>query len=399
MTRVSVVTTLLVVVVIAAISLAYGQMGGPPDCVESEGTEDVRPLVTANNRFALDVLKEQVKERPGENVFFSPLSISLALLMTYNGAAGATQETMAETLGVGELDRQAVNGAAAALLRALCEFRPDVELDVANSIWAKKGVAFRDDFVATNRDYYGARTTALDFGDPASLKTINRWVSDRTRGKIEKIIYQIKPSSMMFLINAIYFKGTWLDEFRVKDTGVVAHLMMARSGEYPHLEGDGFQAVKLPYVKREIGLYLFLPNTDTVLDQFLDRLEQQSLETWLDEFLRREGEVVIPRFKIEYESELNETLATLGIGIAFGPAADFSGMTGAQGPFISNVRHKAVIEVNEEGTEAAAATAIETVIGGDSRPPFKLVADRPFFFVIRDDSTGTLLFAGVLREP
>ena len=212
----------------------------------------------------------------------------------------------------------------------------------------------------------------------------------------------------MFLINAIYFKGTWLVEFRPEDTverpfhleegGVQPHPMMAQSGKFSYLEGDGFQAVKLPYVNPEIGLYIFLPNTDTTLDRFLDGLGHQDLEAWMRDFARREGEVVLPRFKMEYESELNETLGALGMGIAFGSTADFSGIAGDQGLFISRVRHKAVIEVNEEGTEAAAATAV-TVIAGLDENAFKLVADRPFFFAIRDDSMGALLFAGLLREP
>ena len=412
MKRASLVATLFVAAVIAAVTLASGQESGPLDCGEAEGTEDVHPLVTANNGFAIDILKEQVRERPGENVFFSPLSISLALLMTYNGASGATQEAMAVTLGVGELDRQAVNSAVVGLLHKFSELGPEVQLNIANSIWAKKGVRFREDFLGTNMEYYCAQTTALDFGNPASLKTINGWVSDRTQGKIDSIIDRISPLHVMFLINAIYFNGTWLDEFRPEDTadrpfhledgGTEPHPMMTRSGKYSYLKGGGFQAVKLPYLKREIGMYIFLPTTNTTLDQFLHGLEQKSLETWLDKFVHREGEVVIPRFEMEYESELNETLAALGMDIAFGPGADFSGMTGERGLFIDYVKHKAVLEVDEEGTEAAAVTVVAMAVASaisPAPPPFKLVADRPFFFVIRDDSTGTLLFAGVLREP
>ena len=378
------------------------------DCGQAEPMEKGDPLIAANNEFAFDLLHELAEERPGENIFFSPLSVSLALMMTYNGAAGGTRDAMAETLGVGAMSRDEVNLAAAGLLRSLCEFNPEVALDIANSLWARRGVSFKDDFLHRNLDFYGARTEALDFDDPASLDIINGWVSDATMGKIDAIIDEITPEQVLFLINAIYFYGTWLDEFKLENTidrafhlesGTTKdHPMMARSGRYRYVEDAGFQAAKLPYVKDEIGMYVFVPS-DSTLVAFLDALNGERFDDMIARFSRRDGEVVIPRFKMEYEAKLNDALTRLGMGVAFGDA-DFSDM-GDLGLFIDYVKHKAIVEVNEEGTEAAAVTAVAmaSALSIGQPPPFRLVADRPFFFAIRDDSTGTLLFAGVLYEP
>ena len=343
----------------------------------------------------------------GENVFISPLSVAMALAMTYNGAAGETQEAMALALRLGELELGEVNGANAALLQMLDGLNPDIEINIANSLWACQGVDFSADFLGRNGEFYRAQVTSLDFADPGAVDTINGWVDDSTNGKIDSIIDRIIPNHVLFLINAIYFNGTWLvpfDEgnttervFHLADGSEKQHAMMSRSGKFRYLRGEGFQALKLPYQKPQVGMYVFLPDPDSDLDEFLENLTAEKWELWLSQFDRAEGDVVLPRFKMEYEARLNDPLTALGMGIAIGGGADFSAM-GSGDLFIDSVFHKAVVEVNEVGTEAAAATVVVTATSMAAFR-FDFIVDRPFFFALHDDLTETVLFMGAVYEP
>jgi serpin B len=286
-------------------------------------------------------------------------------------------------------------------------------MDIANSLWGRQGFPFSDRFIETNREYYKARITTLDFNSPDAPNTINRWVSDATRGKIDKIVDQIPPEIVLHLINAIYFKGTWTIEFdpsRTRDQdfhpsrGAKTTVpMMSHSGSYRYYSEDGFQAIRLPYGAGDLAMYVFLPDETAGLADFLAGLDETVWGRWMAAFRRKDGDVMLPRFKIEYKCLLNAALREMGMGIAFeGGQADFSGMTTAAADlYISKVVHKAVVEVNEEGTEAAAVTDIS--IGVTSALPdnerFLFVADHPFFFAIHDDRTGSLLFVGILNNP
>lgn len=365
-------------------------------------------LISANTEFGFNLFAEIIEQDTGENVFISPLSVSTALAMTYNGAAGETQQAMAKALRLEGMDLGEVNRASAALLRSLGGLNPEVELNIANSLWTRQGVEFRPDFLERNREHFGAEIASLDFNDPKAKQTINQWVDTNTKGKIDKIIEQIEPNDVMFLINAIYFNGTWLFPFdKEKTTERVFHLpdgtqkqhpMMSQPGKYLYLKGENFQAVKLPYRKPQIGMYVFLPDPDSSLEEFLSGLNAQDWETWMSQFKEGGGDIVLPRFKLEYESKLNDALKALGMGIAFGGSADFSAMSPGPGLYIDRVKHKAVVDVNEEGTEAAAVTMVVMAV---SAPifSFDFVVDRPFFFVIRDENTGTVLFMGAVFKP
>ena len=373
------------------------------DVLETIDDPDVSSVASANTRFGFKLLQDLREREPGANIFISPLSISIALTMTYNGAAGETEHAMAEVLEIGGLDRDTVNHSNAALRNSLEDPDPKVEISIANSIWSRQGVEFNPDFLERNRVFFGAEVASLDFSALEATEIINEWVNTNTNGKIEKIVDRINPQTLLFLINAIYFKGNWQDEFNKSMTRQgIFHLsdgnekrveMMRREGEYPYFRGENFEATSLPYGDGRLGMYIFLPNRDSNLNKFLGNLNAGNWGDWISQFQDRRHDMMLPRFKLEYEVSLNDTLEALGMGIAFGSGADFSGM----GPslFISEVKHKTFVEVNEEGTEAAAVTA---VVGVKSVPSVFRV-DRPFFFAIYDTETETVLFMGVVTEP
>lgn len=366
---------------------------------------DTTELVSANTRFGFKLLAEVYKQDAGKNIFISPLSISIALSMTYNGAAGETQQAMAETLELEEMDLEEVNQANAELRADLETSDPKVELTIANSLWARKGFEFNPDFLNRNQQFFDAKITTLDFSDPKATEIINQWVNANTKGKIEKIVEGIDPQTVMFLINAIYFKGTWKLKFDKSETrDGVFHLsdgtqkqvqMMFRDGGYPYYEGENFEAAKLPYGDGQVNMYIFLPHRSSNLNEFLKNLNTKNWTRWVSRFreVADDSEIMLPRFKLEYETSLNDALKALGMEAAFDNRANFDGM--APGLFISEVRHKAIVEVNEEGTEAAAVTTVR--VGECAAPIF--IVDRPFFFAIRDDWTGTMLFMGIVMEP
>jgi serpin B len=262
-----------------------------------------------------------------------------------------------------------------------------------------------------NQQFYKAQITELDFRQPQAAGKINRWVKQQTRGKISQIVDQVQPNLVLLLLNAVYFKGTWSEGF---DTAATVnhpftlanstrkqHPMMTQTGEYDYYETTQFQAVSLPYGKGRFSLYLFLPKSKSNLSSFYRDLTAANWNQWMNKFQNRPGSIQIPKFKLEYNLNLNNALKALGMDIAFdGNKADFSGMS--QGKLaIDQVRHKTFVEVNEVGTEAAAATSVEMIVTSTQFPPepFKLVADRPFFFAIRDNETGTLLFMGSMTNP
>ena len=390
---------------------------GAAGCQFGRGTTFAEPadhvdprLVEANTGFAFDLFHALAEESPGENIFISPASVSLALAMTYNGAAGETAAAMAGVLGFEEMTLEEINAAFADLRTILQNPDPKIELALANSLWARQGKDFYEDFLQRNREYYEAEVTALDFDLPDAADTMNRWVEEQTRGKITDLIEPpIDPLTILFLINAIYFNADWAEPFDPEQTREIPfylpggstkqHPVMFREGEFKGLVGEGFQAVGLPYGENgRISMYLFLPDPDQTLESFYERLTPAQWNSWLESFRETDGYVGLPRFKFEYESSLNDVLEGLGMEVAFDDAAaDFSGMRPTPPRlYIAEVKHKSFVEVNEKGTEAAAATS---VVIQDSDSGFYMVMDRPFFFSIVDNKTGSILFMGSVIDP
>jgi serpin B len=380
--------------------------GLPRDLSVAEGN-----LIDADNQFALKLFREIAEAEDDRNVFVSPLSVAMALGMTYNGADGSTREAMQQVLELQGMSLEEVNQSYRDLIDLLRNLDPRVEFVLANSIWYRNTLTFEPAFIDLNRQYFDAEVSALDFSDPAASQTINAWVQDKTQGKIDKIVPdQIPWDVIMYLINAIYFKGDWTYQFDKSRTAPApftladgAHTtveMMSHGTEVPvsMASGDGFQVLDLPYGGQAFSMTVVLPNAPGDVAAVVDRLSQGDLHSSIAALHETEIHVSLPKFTLEYEITLNEVLKSLGMGIAFSAdSADFSNMyTGPGNAYITNVKHKTFVDVDEEGTEAAAATSVE--IGLTSAPPV-FVVDRPFVFVIREKFSGTILFMGRVMDP
>lgn len=366
----------------------------------------------ANTQFGFNLFNTLWETEQNQNIFISPFSISVALAMTLNGAASETEQAMIDTLQLQDIDTNSINSSYAQLQQTLRTSDPKVTLTIANSLWGNQGIQFTPDFLQRNTQFFNAEISILDFLDPSSLTAINQWVNDNTNGKIPKILDEIDSNAVLFLINAIYFKGAWQTEFDPAHTRDGAfHLtngskkqvpMMFRSGRYSHYRGDAFQAVNLPYGNGRISMYIFLPARNSNLNAFLETLNTENWENWMSQFREQELSLRMPKFKLEYGTkELNDALTALGMGIAFDQSrSDFSRMVSLEdlgaNLYIDKVSHKTFIEVNEEGTEAAAVTVVGIV--KTSLPP-QFTVDRPFFFAIHDNETKTVLFMGTVVEP
>ena len=364
-------------------------------------------------QFAFKLFAELTKSNKEQNVLVSPTSVALALALAYNGARGETARAIARTLELGEISLDALNRANAALIESLRALDPHVALAIANSLWAQQDISFAPDFLKNNQDFYHAEIATLDFGNASAVATINAWVERNTGGKIEKILDQIDRSAVMFLINAIYFKGRWSKPFDPRRSREMpfmlsggrqhSHPMMAQTGKFDYYAIQGFQAISLPYGAGRASMYIFLPEQRSSLRAFRRELTYKSWEVWLRHFRPAEGTIVLPRFKLAYEATLNDALKALGMGIAFDQRrADFGGMIADSKPSVNidEIKHKTFVEVNEEGTEAAAVTSIG-MIRTTMAPQrnFSMIVDRPFFCAIRDNQTGALLFMGAITDP
>ncbi|NET33550.1 MAG: serpin family protein [Cyanothece sp. SIO1E1] len=394
-----------------------------PELIDSSGAPEaplnVSPLTTdtnlvqASTRFGFKLFSKVLEQSPDENVFISPTSVAIALTMLYNGAEGETQQAMAQALELNDISLEDANQAIANLQSDLEDADPEVvKLSIANSLWAKQGIPFKPAFLTRNQNFFSAKITHLDFRDPSAPNTINKWVDQKTEGRINQVINEIDPEALLFLVNAIYFKGSWSQEFDAKETvdrpfyrldgTQKQHPMMSQSGEYKYLETEQFQAVSLPYGSGRLSMYIFLPKQDSTLPEFQTNLNAQTWSAWITQFQQREGSIQLPRFQLNYSVGLNAPLEDMGMGIAFdAERANFNGISPVQ-TLVNRVQHKTFLEVNEVGTEAAGVTSIQigiTSVPVDPPPPFRMVIDRPFFSAIRDNQTGAVLFMGSIIEP
>lgn len=401
---------------IAAVSLLAGCTAGPAQSGQTNPVLNqsfdqhkiIREAVEGNSRFAFESFKQLDKEDREQNILISPLSISTALAMTYQGAGTTTKEAMAGVLGYTGIEDAQLKESYRNLIPYLNGLDDKVELNISNSLWVREGEEIKQDFLTANKDSFKASVTPLDFSKANAPDQINQWVSEATNKKIDKIISSPLPSdTIMYLINAIYFKGDWAEQFDSKNTAKAQFragngstnevMMMSRTGKVEYGKGDDFQAVRLPYGSGKAAMYCILPEKDQTINDFIATLDTGRWKG-IKESIRERNEVnlQLPRFKLEYGiKNLNDSLTALGMGEAFTDKADFSGI--GDNVCISRVLHKAVIEVNEEGSEAAAATAVE-MKRTSAGEPLAFIADRPFLFVIADDQTGTILFMGKVYE-
>src|ERR1017187_946943 len=370
---------------------------------------DQQKLASANNGFAFKLLKQLTKDQQGTNIFISPSSASTVLQMVCNGAGGQTRAEMQQILGTTGLLPDALNQANSDFDDSLNHGNTNVILTTANAIWYRQATPVKPAFIACNQQFFGATVDALDFSDPRSIDVMNTWASEKTQGRIKGIADgMINPLTQLFLANAVYFKGKWEVPFEMKSTKErVFHLRGGSQKKLPMMEqarklfyrrGTGYQAVRLPYQGCNLAMYVFLPDAASSPEKLLGIMNEDTWQRVTEPgFSERQGTVVLPRFKLEYGVELKQPLKMLGMKAAFGKA-DFSGMSDVP-LFISAVRQRAFVEVNEEGTEAATVTgvAMEHSAPEPNPPkPFEMILDRPFLFLIEDSNSAAILFMGVI---
>jgi len=376
---------------------------------------DHAALTRAYNGFGLRLFSTLQGAQPAQNTFISPMSIAMALAMTYNGARNETEQAMAQTLNVPGMSREQFNQLNSAVLESLAGADPSVVLTIANSLWARADIPFVPAFMAAVRAAYRAELANVDFLAPGTCARINQWVEAATRNRIKDLVKQqdMTDDTLLILINAIYFKGKWEKTFDREatqdlpftcgDGTVRQHPLMQQSGTYQYYHDDTVQIVRLPYGKGRLSMRVILPARGSSVAAVLAKLDEAQWRAWEDALASKEGTIKLPRFTMEYEAELSEALSALGMGIAFDRnRADFSGMASIRERIcISAVRHKSFVEVNEEGTEAAAATGVVMMRVTAAMPMerFMMVCDRPFVFAICDDDTGMVLFLGSVQEP
>jgi len=378
---------------------------------------DLATVVDGNSGFGFDLY--QALREEGGNLFFSPYSISLALAMTYAGARGETAQQMADTLHF-TLSQDRLHPAFNSLDIELSQRGEGAKgkdgegfrLHIVNAIWGQEGYKFLSEFLDVLAENYGAGLRPLDFANAPeeSRITINNWVSDQTEGRIEDLIPQglIDALTRLVLTNAIYFNAAWQHPFNedmtedgpfyLLDGGEVTLPMMKQTESFSYAEGDGYQAIELPYDGGELSMVILLPRAGQ-FETFEDSLDAQRVDAILKQLESRRVALTMPRFEFESSFGLKEALAAMGMPVAFSGDADFSGMTGNRDLYIADVIHKAFVSVDEAGTEAAAATAVVMRLTALPGTPVAVTVDRPFVFLIRDIETGAILFVGRMVAP
>jgi serpin B len=371
-------------------------------------------LVQGNNTFALD-LYSHLHTKEG-NLFFSPYSISTALAMTYAGARGQTAAQMAKVLHF-PLDPQRLPPAFAQLIGDLNGHGAarDYQLNVAQSLWGDTGLQVQPEFQKLLQTDYGASMQLVNFlrQPEEARQQINRWVEERTNDKIKDLLHagDIDPRTRMVLVNAIYFKAAWDHPFQKNATqkDIAFHApgkevqvaMMHQTEHFKYAEDATVQVLELPYKGEKLSMLIFLPRERQGLGKVGQSLTRATLDGWLGKLAPRRVQVELPRFKVNDRFELGQQLGAMGMPLAFSQEADFSGINTSEKLSISKVVHQAFVDVNEEGTEAAAATGvgIRMLALPPSGPPVTFRADHPFLFLLRDHQTGSILFLGQVMDP
>jgi len=371
---------------------------------KASGTSVDPSIVVADNGFGLSLLTQLIQGSDGNNVAISPVSIGLALQIAYNGAAGATQQTMAQTLQLGALSTQQLNDANAALQAILIDADPAVTLSIANSLWMHlEDNSVLPSFAHMDQTYYGATIGDLS-GAPAN---VNTWIANATHGLITQVLPPANYAQIVaVLANAVYFKAQWTNAFDPNQTAFapfttekgieISVEMMHQTGSYPYLHGPNFQAVRIPYGNSRFSMLIVLPDPGTSLASFVAGITPASLTDGVNQMRVISGTIALPRFTVTFGAKLNAALTALGMGTAFCPDGDLPGI--APLACIAYVGHASVVQVDESGTVAAGSTVVSTVTAVPS-PSFTMTIDYPFFYAVRDDQSGELLFVGVLEDP
>jgi serpin B len=393
-----------------------------PSCQESEPIQKETPKITLNKKaleiikadknFGFEIFREVYTLSEEDNIMISPLSVSYALGMTYNGADGTTLQAFNDVLHFGDLTTEEVNESYKDLMDQLLHLDDQVEFSIANSIWYRLGFQILSEFIKTNKDYFDADVKEIDFGDPQTVEVINQWIEDKTNDKIKDMLDFIPPDAVMYLINAIYFNACWKYEFEKEDTyegdfnladGTRDQVDYMRvTGNFVYTSNEDFTAVELPYGDSTFSMVVMLPSPGNEVSELVAELDVVHWDSWFNNSRLMGVQVDLPKFKYDFKELLNDPLINLGLGVAFSEfEADFTRINPAGGLYISRVIHQTFIDVQEEGTEAAAATIVEILNvssdGGGSPIYFK--ADKPFLYLIKENSTGAIIFIGKVGKP
>ncbi|MEM8510512.1 MAG: serpin family protein [Bacteroidota bacterium] len=368
-------------------------------------TAEAKALVSQNNQFAIEFFRKVAQNETEENYMVSPLSLSMALGMVHNGADGDTKSAFDEVLGRGTALNQ-LNQFNENLRRSLTTKIQGTDMNLANAIWIQEDFPVATSFVEVNRKVYEAEVANIDFRAPEATNIVNSWVGRNTNGAIEELAKEFTPGTRLFLANALYFKSQWKYRFTTENTrnalfystpeNATEVPMMNRSAEVSFFANETFGSIILPYKQERFEMVLLLPHYGQTTDDILDSITAEDLKMWLEEYKVSELHIEVPKFEMEYENLLNDTLKDMGLEIAFTANADLGRISPGASLQISRVLQKTYIKVDEEGTEAAAATGVEIV---ETSAPPSFIANRPFFYLIRDSYTGSILFMGRVGLP
>ena len=369
-------------------------------------------ILQSSNQFGMELFRDLADDLPGNNnLFISPLSVYLALTMTYNGAATKTATDMQNTLGYGDLTKEEINQSCKDLVNIILHADPKVTMEIANSIWYRNTVEVKQNFILLNQNYFDADVKPSDFNDQGTVGLINNWVKDKTHKKIDKVINEISPNAIMYLINAIYFKGTWkytfdktkttFKPFYLNQTDTAMVPFMEQTATINYFENDLLEAIELPYGNKGFSMVVLVPKDGETVNDLIASLSETNWQSWNSGMNQIKLKVLMPRFKFSYDTLLNESLKTLGMSKAFSPnEADFTNIADLKPLFISFVLHKSFVDVNEDGTEAAAVTVVgvETTASPIDQPK-TFIANKPFIFAIKENTNNTILFSGLINKP
>lgn len=403
-------TTLLVgLLVVQAVAAAGAEKAGSEE--KAVNAKAVEAVVEGNTEFAVRLYLELSGEEG--NLFFSPYSLSTAMAMVYGGADGETEAQMAQAMFFGP-NSAVYHNAYGALIERLNKQgqKGDYRLLIANALWAQEDYRFLDSYLELVRENYNAQAERVNYltAPQKATETINAWVEDKTEGKITDLIAPgaLSAQTRLVLTNAIYFKGSWAEQFDKELTheapfyisrqDTVQAPLMHRRDEYRYGQYEGVQVLEMPYKGDDLSMVVLLPEGREPLP-LEQKLLPETLAAWMKGLRKQEVDVYLPKFTMTSKFELSKALAAMGMPLAFTQRADFSGMTGGKDLFLSQVVHKAYVDVNEEGTEAAAATGVEMRVTALPMQPPVFRADRPFLFVIKDNGTGAILFMGRVVKP
>lgn len=404
--------TLTLFLSVTTLFTACSQEPVVPPVTNLAPSEKSAKIIAADNRFGFELLnKVVVAAESQQNLMISPMSVSLALGMLYNGAEGDTRQQMQDMLHKSGLSPDEVNQSYKELVSGLESHDPKVELSIANAIFYRNDLSVKSDFISTNQNYYSAEVSGLDFSKPEqALQTVNGWVNAKTKGKIDKIISRVDPNDVMYLLNAIYFKGQWTYQFdkaltvnrpfTKSDQSVIQVPTMNIENDFKAFSTADFQLLEMPYGGEKFSMLIFLPEPGKTADDVVGQLSADHVNDWISKLSVSKKQVYLPKFEFRFDKSLVEVLKTLGMTDAFDDRkADLSGISDAAQLVVTEVMHKTYIKVDEEGTEAAAVTGI--TVGYTSVGPQSNIfrVDHPFVFAIREKDTGAILFVGKVVDP